>query len=50
MLAKQALKDIEARHKDIIKLEKNILELHEMFQDLAELMESQVKFKFFFIL
>lgn len=44
MQAKQALKDIEARYQDIIKLEKNILELHEMFQDLAELMESQVKF------
>lgn len=43
MQAKQALKDIEARYQDIIKLEKNILELHEMFQDLAELMESQVK-------
>ncbi|RNA22046.1 syntaxin-1A isoform X2, partial [Brachionus plicatilis] len=39
--AKQALKDIEARHKDIRKLEKNILELHEMFQDLAILMDSQ---------
>ncbi|CAF0788071.1 unnamed protein product [Brachionus calyciflorus] len=40
-MAKQALQDIEARHKDIKMLEKNILELHEMFADLAELIETQ---------
>ncbi|EDO37354.1 predicted protein [Nematostella vectensis] len=39
--AKQALGDIEARHRDIITLEKNIQELHEMFQDMYMLVESQ---------
>lgn len=41
MMAKKALEDIEARHKDIIMLEKNILELHEMFTDLADLVNTQ---------
>ncbi|KXJ29073.1 syntaxin-1A [Exaiptasia diaphana] len=39
--AKQALGDIEARHRDIISLEKSIQELHEMFQDMYMLVESQ---------
>ncbi|OAF66000.1 Syntaxin-4 [Intoshia linei] len=39
--AKQYLKDIQARHNDIIKLEKSIKELHEMFIDMANLVESQ---------
>lgn len=40
--AKQSLKDIEARHNDIIKLENSIKELHDMFMDMAMLVESQV--------
>jgi len=36
------LKDIEARHNDIMKLESSIRELHEMFMDMAMLVESQV--------
>lgn len=40
--AKQSLADIEARHEDIIKLEKSIKELHDMFMDMAMLVESQV--------
>jgi len=40
--ARQALGDIEARHRDIINLEKSIQELHEMFVDMAMLVESQV--------
>ena len=40
--AKQSLKDIEARHNDIIKLENSIRELHDMFMDMAMLVESQV--------
>jgi len=40
--AKQSLKDIEARHNDIMKLEKSIKELHDMFMDMAMLVESQV--------
>ncbi|XP_022252333.1 syntaxin-like [Limulus polyphemus] len=39
--AKQTLEDIEARHADIIKLEKSIKELHDMFMDMAMLVESQ---------
>uniref|UniRef100_A0A915LMF1 t-SNARE coiled-coil homology domain-containing protein n=1 Tax=Meloidogyne javanica TaxID=6303 RepID=A0A915LMF1_MELJA len=33
--------DVKSRHEDIIKLEGSIRELHEMFQDLAMLVESQ---------
>jgi Syntaxin len=40
--AKQSLRDIEARHHDIMKLEKSIKELHDMFMDMAMLVESQV--------
>jgi t-SNARE complex subunit (syntaxin) len=40
-MAKQTLADINARHKDILKLEKSILELHDMFMDMAMLVESQ---------
>lgn len=39
--AKQTLRDIEARHNDIIKLETSIRELHDMFVDMAMLVESQ---------
>lgn len=43
--AKQTLADIEARHADIIKLENSIRELHDMFMDMAMLVESQVRLK-----
>ena len=33
--------DIKNRHEDIVKLEKSIQELHEMFQDILMLVESQ---------
>ena len=36
------LAEIEARHKDILKLEQSIKELHDMFMDMAMLVESQV--------
>eukprot|EP00111_Clytia_hemisphaerica_P006552 TCONS_00018972-protein len=39
--AKQSLREIEARHNDIIKLETSIRELHEMFTDMAILVQSQ---------
>ncbi|XP_037566298.1 syntaxin-like isoform X2 [Dermacentor silvarum] len=39
--ARQTLAEIEARHHDIIKLEKSIRELHDMFMDMAMLVESQ---------
>ncbi|KAE9556442.1 hypothetical protein FO519_000327 [Halicephalobus sp. NKZ332] len=35
------LRDVENRHQDIIKLEKSIAELHEMFQDIAMLIDAQ---------
>jgi t-SNARE complex subunit (syntaxin) len=40
--AKQTLADIEARHNDIMRLETSIRELHDMFMDMAMLVESQV--------
>ncbi|XP_023930834.1 syntaxin [Lingula anatina] len=39
--AKRSLADIEARHNDIIKLENSIKELHDMFMDMAMLVEQQ---------
>lgn len=47
--AKQTLADIEARHADIIKLENSIRELHDMFMDMAMLVENQVHIRFTFI-
>lgn len=47
--AKQTLADIEARHADIIKLETSIRELHDMFMDMAMLVESQVKYLFLYL-
>lgn len=41
-ISKQALNEIESRHKDIVRLESSIKELHDMFVDIAMLVESQV--------
>lgn len=41
-ISKQALSEIEARHKDIVRLESSIKELHDMFVDIAMLVESQL--------
>ncbi|XP_042193605.1 syntaxin-2 [Callorhinchus milii] len=40
-ITRQALNEIESRHKDIMKLEVSIRELHEMFMDMAMLVEHQ---------
>ncbi|XP_029544496.2 syntaxin-3-like isoform X1 [Oncorhynchus nerka] len=40
-ISKQALNEIEARHKDIVRLESSIKELHDMFVDIAMLVENQ---------
>ncbi|XP_063791286.1 syntaxin-4 [Pseudophryne corroboree] len=40
-VSKQALNEIEARHEEILKLEKSIVELHDMFMYLAMEVESQ---------
>ena len=40
--ARQAARQIEARHRDITKLEESIVELREMFADLARLVTTQV--------
>ncbi|XP_064198007.1 syntaxin 3b isoform X3 [Anguilla rostrata] len=40
-ISKQALNEIEARHKDIVWLESSIKELHDMFMDIAMLVENQ---------
>lgn len=42
-VSKQALSEIESRHKDIVRLESSIKELHDMFVDIAMLVESQVQ-------
>ncbi|CAI8048950.1 Syntaxin-1B [Geodia barretti] len=38
---RQALNEVEARHKEIMQLEANIRELHDMFLDIAILVEEQ---------
>ena len=38
---RQTMVDIEARHADIMALEKNIKELHDLFIDMATLIEQQ---------
>lgn len=38
----QLYDDVKSRHEDIIRLEANINELHDMFNDMALLVESQV--------
>ncbi|XP_066574718.1 syntaxin-3 isoform X1 [Amia ocellicauda] len=40
-ISKQALNEIESRHKDIVRLESSIKELHDMFVDIAMLVENQ---------
>uniref|UniRef100_A0A673VH80 Syntaxin 2 n=1 Tax=Suricata suricatta TaxID=37032 RepID=A0A673VH80_SURSU len=40
-ITRQALNEIESRHKDIMKLETSIRELHEMFTDMAVFVETQ---------
>ncbi|XP_042817593.1 syntaxin-2 isoform X2 [Panthera tigris] len=40
-ITRQALNEIESRHKDIMKLETSIRELHEMFTDMAMFVETQ---------
>ncbi|XP_030416835.1 syntaxin-3 isoform X4 [Gopherus evgoodei] len=40
-ISKQALSEIEGRHRDIVQLESSIKELHDMFVDIAMLVENQ---------
>lgn len=42
-ITQQAMNEIETRHNEIIKLENSIRELHDMFMDMAMLVESQVR-------
>lgn len=42
-ITEQAMNEIETRHNEIIKLENSIRELHDMFMDMAMLVESQVR-------
>lgn len=39
---KLLFEDVKSRHDDIVRLEKSIRELHELFQDMAMLVQSQV--------
>jgi t-SNARE complex subunit (syntaxin) len=38
---KEAVREIEERHSDILKLEQSVLEVYELFKDLAVLDDSQ---------
>ncbi|XP_012684123.1 syntaxin-2 [Clupea harengus] len=40
-ITRQALNEIESRHQDIMRLESSIKELHDMFMDMAMLVETQ---------
>ncbi|XP_043939936.1 syntaxin-3 isoform X1 [Protopterus annectens] len=40
-ISRQALSEIESRHNDIVRLESSIKELHDMFLDIAMLVENQ---------
>lgn len=39
---KQALQDARLRHTEMLALEKSIVELHELFTDLASMVHTQV--------
>lgn len=41
--AKLALRDLQERHQELLKLEKGIQEMHDMFLELNLMIESQVK-------
>ncbi|XP_071442803.1 syntaxin-1A-like [Hetaerina americana] len=43
--ARQALADVEARHEEILRIEKSIRELRDMFLEMAILVESQVRLR-----
>ncbi|KAJ8408579.1 hypothetical protein AAFF_G00252140 [Aldrovandia affinis] len=40
-ITREALSEIESRHEDIVRLEASIRELHQMFMDMATLVETQ---------
>ncbi|MPC99049.1 Syntaxin-1A [Portunus trituberculatus] len=40
---RQRLADIEERHQEIMKLENSLRELHDLFMDVAVLVQSQVR-------
>ena len=40
----QQTREIEARHNDILQLEKSIKELHDLFMDMCQLVQEQVLF------
>lgn len=46
-MARQQLEEINARHQDIVKIEKSVRELHEMFTDMANLVAQQVRIHVF---
>lgn len=41
MDAKRALEDIQSKHRDVVKIEKSILELQQLFMDMAVLVAAQ---------
>ena len=47
---RQTINDIQNRHEMFLNLEKSITELHDMFIDIAQLIENQVRGKLFYLL
>lgn len=41
-IARQQLSDIKSRHNDVLKLEKSLTEVRDMFEEIAFLIEKQV--------
>lgn len=41
-IAKQQLSDIKSRHNDVLKLEKSLIEIRDIFAEMAFLIEKQV--------
>jgi t-SNARE complex subunit (syntaxin) len=48
-VAKQALADVESRHKEIIQLENDIITLNQMFVDFGSSVDQSVMFKLFLL-
>lgn len=42
LVARQMLNDVTARHNELMEMESNIRDIHEIFQELANMVEQQV--------
>lgn len=44
MEARKALEDVQARHQELVKIEKSLVELRDLFVEMAILVEQQVTY------